>query len=145
MSNPVRVVADPVSHGYGAGINGAKAFRVAFQQQFALVIPEFDKFLGFFLDHLMVEGGRHIGETFAHPLVAIGSEADRMSPPLVRDLVRRNHLPVAAVALVHAQLMTDGGIEVIADRYPYEFRPRLSKVARCLLREGTCLKREGPK
>ena len=35
-----------------------------------------------------------IGKAFAHPLVAIATESHRLAPPLVRDLVRRHHLPI---------------------------------------------------
>jgi hypothetical protein len=90
----------------------------------------------FAVDVLQVKRRRHISEPFAHPLIAIRTEADGVAPPLMRHLVRGHNLPVAAVAPLHAELVAHGGVEEIAEGYPHEFRPGLSEVAGGLLSDS---------
>src|ERR1700690_3179922 len=80
-------------------------------------------FFGSFSIMVKIERGRHVSEPFAHPLIAIGTEAHRMSPPLMRNFVRGHHFPVTAVAPIHSQLMAYGRVKVIADRNPDQLRP----------------------
>src|SRR6202040_776947 len=80
-----------------------------------------------------VERRGHVSEALAHPLVATGTEPHSVAPPLMCDLVRRNDLPIASIAKVHAKLMSNSGIEVIADGNPDQSRPCLAEVAGRLL------------
>ena len=102
-------------------------------------------FFGFFSIKREVKRRGHVGEPFAHPLIAIRTESNRVSPPLVGDFVRRHNLPVPAVAPVHAKLMAHRRIEVIADRNPDQLGPRLAEVARGLLRELQVFEQRWPK
>ena len=51
------------------------------------------------------------------------------------DFMRGDYFPVSAITPVQTQCMAHCGVEVIADRDPHQFRPRLSEVARRLLRD----------
>src|SRR5205823_14816068 len=75
----------------------------------------------------------HVGEAFAHPLIAPGTEAYRVAPPLMRDFMGCDHFPVATVTPIHSKLVAHGGIEVVANGDPDQSGPRLSKVAGRLL------------
>src|SRR5208337_896697 len=101
-------ITGAVSHGQGAGVDGAKTLGVSLQQQLALVVPELDKLLRILLDHADVEGRGHIGEALTHPLVAAGSESDRVPPPLMRYFVGRDHFPISAVTPVQTERMANG-------------------------------------
>jgi hypothetical protein len=59
-----------------------------------LLFPEFAILIAFGLGDLQEDGCRGLRESFAHPLVAITAESDRLSPPLVRYLMGSYDLPV---------------------------------------------------
>ena len=62
----------------------------------------------------------------------------------MRHFVRRHHLPVAAVAPIEPQLMSNGGVEVVADGNPYQLRPGLPEIASRLLRDLHVLEQRWP-
>ena len=76
--------------------------------------PEFSELVGFGLRELQEDGSGGIREAFTHPLIAITAEANGLAPPLVRNFVRSDHLPVH-VFRMHAQRKLLRGIEKAAD------------------------------
>ena len=126
-------VIGAIPHGQGTRVNGPKTLRVSLQQQLALIIPEREELLGVLFNHAEVQRGGHVGKSLFDPLIAPGIGPHRVPPPFMCDLVRGNHFPVPAIAPVHAELMPNRGVEVVANRNPYESGPRLTKVASRLL------------
>src|SRR5208282_1453435 len=111
-------VVQTVAHRERAHVDSAKAVLIAFGDQFSLIVPKFIELLWIFFDGLNEQGSGHVRETLAHPLVAIRIEANFVAPPLVSYFVRRDDLPIAAVAEIEPKAVADGLVEEGADRQP---------------------------
>ena len=115
---------------------GRKPIFIFLREQVALQFPEVDEVVGLGARELEIDGRGFVGEAFAHPLVAIATEADGVAPPLVRHFVRRDHVPIGGLGEVaEAEKMLLGFVEETADGQVDEHGPALAVVAGRLLGE----------
>ena len=122
-----------ITHGERADVDGAETLSIFFEEEFAFIVPEADELLLILFDQGNIERGGHLRETFAHPLITAGAEADGVTPPLVGDFVGSNDFPVAAISPIESEFVADGVVKVIADGNPDETGPGLPEIAGGLL------------
>ena len=126
-------IVGAITHGERADVDRAETLRIFFEEEFAFIVPEADELLLILFDQGNIERGGHLGETFAHPLITAGAEADGVTPPLVGHFVGSDDFPVAAISPIESEFMANGIVKVIADGNPDETGPGLPEIAGSLL------------